>query len=381
MKVMFAIKTLDDAHGGAERVLTDVAGGLSERGYDVSVLSYDKPGGTSFYPLNPKVERIPLGVGRTDCKTTPLETLARMKVLRSVIQKEKPDIIIAFMHSMFAPLSLALIGTGIPIVASEHIVPAHYRTRPHEFALLVFSSFFVKRMTVLSRSVKMSYPRIIRRKILSVVNPVMVDGKSKADAAGVSRERKIILNVGRLEAQKDQETLIRAFASLAFRYPDWDLRIIGEGSERSRLESVVWKLDLEQRVQMPGIVRDIGREYASAQIFALPSSYESFGLATAEAMACGLPAIGFANCPGTNELIVDGKNGILVNGGERISAFAGALDSLMRDPDRRIKYGQAGVKDVEVYSLDRVMDVWERVIGQVCRHAPDIKPEHSATQL
>ena len=66
MKLLFGIKSMDVAGGGAERVLAIVASGLAKRGHDVSVLSFDAPGGNSFYPLESGVRRICLGMGPTD---------------------------------------------------------------------------------------------------------------------------------------------------------------------------------------------------------------------------------------------------------------------------------------------------------------------------
>ena len=143
MKILFAIKNMNTAKGGAERVLSQISGCLAARGYDVSLLTFEPQGGESFYPIDPKVRRIAMGIGRADCRAGIFETVRRIFALRKTLKAEKPDVAIGFMHSMFIPMSFAAIGTKIPIIASEHIVPAHYKTRPFEFLLLIFSSFFV----------------------------------------------------------------------------------------------------------------------------------------------------------------------------------------------------------------------------------------------
>lgn len=364
MKLLFAIKALDDIKGGAERVLADVTSGLADREHTVSVLTFDSQDGNSFYQLNNNVTRICLGIGNTQRKATLVETWQRIIALRNRIKHENPDVVIAFMHSMFIPTAFALIGTGIPVIASEHIVPAHYKTRPVQLTLLLLSSMFVRKITVLSDSVKASYPRFFHKKMIAIANPVSQPAVM-AKPQGNNIDRKIILNVGRLDPQKNQKTLIKAFKQLETKHPDWDIRIMGDGPLRSELETLIKQLQLQERVFLPGTTPDIASEYQKAHIFALPSNYESFGLATAEAMSHGLPAIGFADCPGTNELITHDQNGILVAGLGNVSFFAAALDELMSSPDLRACLGNTAQHRIEPFLPDRIVNQWEKVIFSV----------------
>lgn len=151
------------------------------------------------------------------------------------------------------------------------------------------------------------------------------------------------------------------------RRADWDLRIVGEGHLRPALERQIADLGMVGRIELAGAVSDVGGEYAAAQLFALPSSYESFGLVTAEAFAHGLPVIGFADCPGTNTLVVDGINGLLVGGADRVSAFALGLKRLMGDADLRERLGSAAPATVAEFSTDRVIDAWEALLYSVAR--------------
>ena len=210
MKILFAIKALDDTKGGAERVLSDISSGLADRGHEIIILTFDQPGGRSFYPLNSKVRRICLGLGHTDRKTNITEFTSRIKALRKTIKEEKPDIVIAFMHSTFVPMAFALAGTNIPVIASEHIVPRHYKTRPIEYLLFMLCSLFVKKITVLSERIKSSYPYLLRTKMVSIANPVHVQADTTNKKMN-SNGRNIILNVGRLTHQKDQKPAQRPY--------------------------------------------------------------------------------------------------------------------------------------------------------------------------
>lgn len=369
MKLLFCIKALNNPGGGAERVLADVASGLAARGHDVTVLSYDAPGGESFYALHDRVRRIELGIGSTTATATVAETLRRMAALRRHARRTGPDVVIGFMHSMFLPLGAALLGTGLPVVASEHIVPAHYRERPLQAALLLTAPLLTRRITTVSPQARDQYPRWLRRTMVPISNPISVSAEGRAEVAGRDGQRKILLTVGRLDPQKDQEVLIRAFAAIAAEVPDWDLRIIGSGPLHDHLAAVAAELGLTpDRVQLPGSVKGIGAEYLRAQLFAMPSRYESFGLTTAEALAHGLPVVGFADCPGTNLLVRPEVDGLLVEAeSDRCGAYAEALLRLMTDTEGRCRMAASAGVVPPGPRLDDVLDAWEALFAEVVR--------------
>lgn len=367
MKVLFAIKALDVPGGGAERVLSIVASGLAERGHDVAAVTFDRPGGESFYPMDSRVRRVALGIGLADQKTGAGAFFKRLPALRRTVRGERPDVAVGFMHSMFAPLAFSMVGTGIPLVASEHIVPEYYRGRRAEYALFAMGCLLAKRVTVLSESVRRLYPAFLQNRMVPMPNPVTVYENCVADVVGEDRAQKVVLSVGRLEAQKDHATLIRAFAGIADRFPDWRVRIVGDGSLRGELKGLILELGLEERVTLAGATDRIDRVYASAQLLATPSRFESFGMATAEAMAVGLPALGFADCPGTNELVEHDRSGWLVapnEGGDRVSAYARGLSTLMGDAQLRRRLGETARKDMSEFDSPGVIQSWEVLLSE-----------------
>ena len=368
MKMLFAIKSLNVPGGGAERVLTIVASGLADRGHDVSVLTFDAPGGDSFYPLNSGVKRISTGLGSVADQTGLKWFLKRLPVLRREVRERRPDVVVGFMHSMFVPLSFSMTGTGIPLVASEHIVPEYYRGRGIEYTLFKIGCRLSTRVTVLSEAVRALYPPNLRNKMVPMPNPVVEYPDCDVDPAGDSKPEKILLSVGRLEHQKDHATLIEAFASIVDRFPDWKLRIIGDGSLRGDLESAVNRLGVGGSVVLPGSTARIDEDYARVQILAVPSRFESFGMVTAEALAVGLPVVGFADCPGTNELIRHDENGWLVrteSGDDRAGAFAKGLEILMSDGSLRARLGAAGPSTIRDYKPESVVSKWEDLLVEV----------------
>src|SRR5262249_50534815 len=151
--------------------------------------------------------------------------------------------------------------------------------------------YCVYRITCTSEAVKQAYPASLQRKMIAIPNPVSLSPSTSADVIGAGRSPKILLTVGRLEDQKDHATLIQAFAKICSQAPEWRLRIVGEGSLRPNLQDLIHQLGVGEKVELAGSTRDIGAEYLAAQLFVLPSRYESFGLTTVEAMGYGLPAV------------------------------------------------------------------------------------------
>ena len=365
MRLLFAIKTLTLPGGGAERVVAQVSAELAARGHEILVASFDGPDREPFYPFDARVRRIPLGIGDVLRHTGSVEALRRMRALRRLAKAEHPDVAVGFMHSVYLPMGLALLGTGVPLVASEHIAYRHYRTRPLQAALLRLAPRLADAITILSPAIRDGFPASIRRHMTIVPNPVSAPAGPPADITGEGRPYKTLLAVGRLETQKDHAVLIAAFARIARDFPDWRLRIVGEGVLRADLEAQARRLGLAERVSLPGAVRAIGDEYSAAQLFAMPSAYESFGLTTAEALGHGLPVVGFADCPGTNELIRDGVNGLLVEGPDRVEALAEGLTKLMHSPELRRRLGAASPASTEAFAPQRIADIWETLLGRI----------------
>lgn len=361
MRLLFVIKSIALPGGGAERVLSDLTRELARRGHDVSLAYFDEPGSRPFYDFGDSVRLIPIGIGSVSSKSRVGEVARRIAALRRLGRADRPDVAIGFMHSAYVPLAAALAGTSIPVLASEHIVFEHYRDRPLELASIMLAAPFLAGITAISEPMRDGFPRILRHKMRIVPNPVSRPGAVADVIGGPGRT---ILSVGRLEPQKDHATLVDAFARVADRFPEWKLRIVGEGSLRPSLAAQVRSLGLRGRVELPGAIRDVGSEYSSVQLFVLSSIYESFGLVTAEAMAHGLPVIGFADCPGTNELIKDGKNGLLVDAGDRVEGLARAMTSLMQSAEDRSRMAAFARDSLAGHSIEQVADAWLNFIEQ-----------------
>jgi glycosyltransferase involved in cell wall biosynthesis len=152
----------------------------------------------------------------------------------------------------------------------------------------------------------------------------------------------VVVAAGRLAPAKRYDDLIRAFALVRDRRPDWTLRLYGSGRERAALDALVTELDLRGHVTLMGAVSPIEPELAKASVLAVTSTMESFGMTLVEGMRAGLPVVA-TDCPlGPREIVDHGVNGLLVPPRD-IDAIAAALLSLIEDDERRRKMGGAAL--------------------------------------
>jgi glycosyltransferase involved in cell wall biosynthesis len=158
---------------------------------------------------------------------------------------------------------------------------------------------------------------------------------SQAEANRVARPRRNaahVISVGRLEREKDQTTLLRAFADLLGDGGiDADLTVLGEGKERGELQRLAQELGISDRVHMPGFVRHPMAYMADADVFALSSTHEAFGYVLVEALSVALPVVS-TDCPtGPAFILQDGAYGRLVPVGDP-RALARGMAAALADP-------------------------------------------------
>ena len=288
--------------------------------------------------------------------------------LRGELARNRPDVAVGFMFGGYATLVAAGTGTGVPIVASEHTAFEHYRRRGVQSHLLPHAAARFSAFTIPSERVRLGYPKVVADRMIVVPNPLpKIASYGRHRRAG--DERKRLLAVGNLREEKGHPVLIEAFSRIAADHPDWDLRIVGEGSLRSALERAIASKGLTGRAEISRVVADIAAEYAAADLFVMPSSYESFGLATAEALAAGLPAVGFADCPGTSDIIQEGVNGLLAQGADRAEALAAGLARLMGEPALLAEFSSRAPQSVADYEAERIIMRWEELLQSVVSSA------------
>jgi phosphatidylinositol alpha-1,6-mannosyltransferase len=157
--------------------------------------------------------------------------------------------------------------------------------------------------------------------------------------------RRPILTVGRMVGparDKGHETLIRAMPELAERVPNVLLVLVGQGEDRPRLERLSRDLKVSSQVHFAGAVPDteLPAYYEAAEVFAMPSRAEGFGLVYLEAMYHGKPCIA-GNADAAGEVVLEGETGLLVESGNAAQTRDAVL-RLLLDPALARSLGRAG---------------------------------------
>lgn len=376
------------ASAGTERVLTNMANAMVEKGYDVIVATNDKTDAAPYFPFDSRVHCLYLDV---DTKKIPFSVKVKREVnrifpildkpveayrasvsvrkLRDQLKGDSIDCIIAYNHEAIQVADRLVHGT-VPIIAMMHnairIIMGNCNGRAlaekakANVIPVLMPSYVAETRQYLSHTPVVWIP--------NVVEPVCPE---KQAHPGVVKDRYRIITVGRIDGlQKQTHILVEVFASLARQYPQWDVWIWGEVKKKDyyqRLCQFIEAQGLTGRIHLAGTTTAVQDELRQADIFAFPSAFEGFPLALTEAMATGLPSVGFRSADAVNELIVDGKNGILCEDG--VPAFAQGLERLMKEPALRSAMGSQAVSDMEPYYPEAVWTQWQRLIDEQIQQA------------
>jgi glycosyltransferase involved in cell wall biosynthesis len=189
-------------------------------------------------------------------------------------------------------------------------------------------------------------------------DPSAVRELSEAEAVWGSQTAKRVLSVGSLKREKNFPLLLRAFAQLADQR-DVRLVLLGEGPERPVLESIVEELKLSSLVSLPGFRANPWPFFASADVYAMSSDYEGFGMVLVEALNFGLPVVSTDCVSGPAEVLV-GPYGKLVPCGDPDS-LAAAIDEMLDRPG----IAAAAMQRAADYSAEHIADRYlELLLGE-----------------
>jgi glycosyltransferase involved in cell wall biosynthesis len=175
---------------------------------------------------------------------------------------------------------------------------------------------------------------------------------------------RVVVTAGRLNPRKGILRMVRAFAPVARRHPDWQLHIYGTGPQKQEITELIHRLGLDSQVHLKGFTHDLPEVMANASLFAMTSMSEGFPMVLIEAMSTGTPLIAF-DCPrGPGEIIRNGENGLLIPEGP-VQPFTRGLERLVEDPDLRARMGAQALRDAEAYTVEKIAADWERFLGRL----------------
>ncbi len=364
MRIALLITTLNG--GGAERVMSSMANHWAAKGHEVTLITHDRTE-NDFFPLERTVIRYGFDISKPPrhIGDTIRHNIQRISLPRSVMKEIHPDVAISFTVRMNIQNLIALTGTGIPIIVSERNNPLAQR-QPLPWELLRKHLYPRSSALVVQTDAARAWASAFmpQHKIHVIPNPVSVQGSTSPGTHPVHPDRPVVCSIGRLIPSKGFDILVRSFHAASRDKPEWTLQILGEGQDRPRLERIAGELGIQDRVLMPGRVKNPFDYLRSSTLFVLPSRHEGFPNALIEAMTLGLPVIS-TDCPfGPSEIITHGVDGILVPNGD-MERLSHEMRCLMENAGSRESLGQNAKASSRRFHLDVIMQRWESLVHLV----------------
>lgn len=341
-KILFHINSL--GKGGAERVLTVLAGYFAQDGYRVSIVTLWRA--ENEYEVPAGVKRVNLGDEKVSGGRLAL-AVRRFTGLRGLIKKENPDIVISFCMKANFRSVFSMLGMRIPLLVSVRSDP-QIDYAPHKF-LTKWMERKAAGCVFQTKDAQAFFGERLRKKSRIIWNPIdekyLPENRESAKGAlaggGADRQERgggagdiCIITVGRITFEKNQIMLLKAFDRIKDKFPSARVRVYGEGiggDAWKEMDAYIRQNGIAHRVEFMGSSSSLEKEIVNAALFVLPSNYEGMSNALMEAMVMGLPVIA-TDCPcgGCATLIKEGISGFLVPTGDD-EALAEAMERVLSD--------------------------------------------------
>ncbi|MBX2880028.1 MAG: glycosyltransferase [Granulosicoccus sp.] len=335
-RLMFVIEAL--TVGGAEQLVVDLANEFAQQGEYVHVVCLSKPGEL--------VDLLVPEVKVTILDKRPGIDLRISRKLRNLVKSDNISIVNSHLWTANLWTRIALVKSGIPVVATEH--NRDVWKRAHNRTIDRILSYATAKLIAVSEDTASYYRRDvgIRSSLITVINNG-IDTARYANGSGIklrsslARETDFLVgSVGRLAKAKNHPRLIAATEMVKQKGIPIQVVIVGEGPERLATEMKISKLGLEDCVKLLGVRTDIPDLLAALDVFVLSSDREGHPLSALEAQAAGTPVI-LTKAGGNADAVSrsdQGCGGILVDCTP--AALADGLYQLATDHEKRKEMGR-----------------------------------------
>lgn len=358
-KIAFYIGSL--RKGGAERVFVNLAEYFRAEGYRVvMVTQYQRE---DEYELPDGIDRILSDIGEEKVSASRVVNFfRRLNKLHAIWKNQRPNLVLSCIGKNNFMAVVTTMGTQTRAVVS--VVGEAKEEYPSRGMRMLADFLFSCAAGVIlqtERSRSFFCRKVGERAVIlpNSLNPAFIRPRYE----GVREKR--IVSVGRMDANKNHEMQLRAFAALKDKYPDYTFEIYGDGELRSYIEETASQLGVAGRVFLPGVVQDVAERICRASLFLLTSYSEGVSNALIEALALGLPVIA-TDVPsgGTEELMEDGVNGLVIPAGDQ-AALTRAMDRLLGDADYAEKLGREAAKIQQRLAPERVNPMWKAYFEKI----------------
>jgi N-acetyl-alpha-D-glucosaminyl L-malate synthase BshA len=368
--------------GGSGVVGTELALALADRGHEVHLISADLPFRWRWGTPGLSFERV-------DTPSYPLfrepqYLIALTNTLVRVSRERQLDVLhahYAVPHATAAYLARQILSDGQGAIPPRTVTTLHgtditlVGSDPSYAGVVGFSIEQSDAITAVSTSLRRDTEASLRIRSEITVIPNFLDRQvwvrrpdaSLRERLSAAGSRAVVVHVSNFRPVKRIAMVVDIFGMIRARLPA-RLVMIGDGPDRPAAERQAAAMGLAADVEFVGEQQDLVPWLSTADVFLLPSSQESFGLAALEAMACGVPVIA-ARVGGLPEVIQDGTTGFVCDPADS-AGMADRAMSLLTDDGRRDAMGRAAAEDVRTrFSADAVVPMYEAVYAAVLDRA------------
>lgn len=342
MKILFFTC---DIHfmGGGERVTSYMASWLAENGDDVTILSMDCYVKDRLFPLNPNIKLDYLNVRNT-------KYLSKIKVIsrfNQYLHEKSFDLIIGI--GTYASCVIGLNHRKSVTIGCEH---NSFNSAPLLWAIIRKCTY--KRLSSVVVLTNTDLPNVTKLNKNAFVIPNSVPIQKKKALLN----NKSIIAIGKLYYQKGFDRMIKAFSKFAIIDKEWNLEIVGDGEDREQILKLINDYDLAKRVKLSEPTSNVREKYLNSSIYLMTSRFEGLPMVLLEAQSYGLPIISYNCMTGPSDVVVDSKNGFLIEDGNE-KALVDALLEISSNEDLRKQMGLNSHILSQRFSPESVFDKWE----------------------
>lgn len=355
MKIFYLANAIYNS-AGLERVLILKANLLATKyGYEVVIVTNHQKGRPTFFPLDPHVRHVDLGVNIH----MPWNRGRYIRALKALIREEKPDIVNSLVFQEFTHLH-KLRGLCPVIMAELHFAHDSYlvkgkriRLRRYEKEVAVLDCFVV--LTREDREAWSPYCPHLEQ----IYNPLTFTSSEQAPL-----QAKRAISAGRFDKQKNYASMVHVWKKVHERHPDWILDLYGNGRKKGKIMRLIRQEGLEEVIRVHPAICDVKSEMLGSSMYLMTSLYEGFPMVLLETAAVGLPCV-CMRCPcGPSEFIEDGISGMLADQGD-IGTMADKICTLIENPGLRQRMGRAVNAKTADYTQDKILDQWDRLFKRL----------------
>jgi glycosyltransferase involved in cell wall biosynthesis len=175
-------------------------------------------------------------------------------------------------------------------------------------------------------------------------------------------DNKVVTGAGHLRPKKGFDRLVEAWAIVAEKYPDWEVRIFGSGPQEASLERQIDALGLRGKVRLMGYSTRLREEIAESSIFVCSSRIEGYGMVLVEAMSCGVPVVSFDAPSGPASIIHQGVDGYLVPNDDIPGLARQIIEVIEMGADGRKRLADAGLQNAAERTQPAISARWEQLL-------------------